>query len=213
MSERERKQTLLTGFGPFGSVQSNPTERLLTHFSNEEVPGHELTRLLLPVSYRRAPEMMREALQKGGRDGRPFDYILMLGVAGGSPHWRVERFGRNYRESVADMDGFAPPSPVIDLYAPEAIPSTLPVPSLVLALEQIGLPVIASETAGGYLCNHLLFTTLRHLPQSGSRAQAGFLHVPADEQTFAPEQAGQPQFPFEQHIHAVRAVLNALAAA
>jgi pyroglutamyl-peptidase len=210
VSEAVRYQTLLTGFGPFGTVLSNPSERLLKHFAEEEIPGRELTCCLLPVSYQRAPLLIQAAFERGSRNGRPFDEVLMLGVAGGSANWRVERFGRNYSETALDIDGYAPASPVIHLDAPNCLPSTLPVQDIVAEMERRGLPVIASESAGAYLCNHILFTTLYYLQRAGSPVRAGFLHVPADELTFPPEQSNKPQYPFDLHIEAVRAALTAI---
>ncbi len=205
-------QTLLTGFGPFGTVACNPTERLVRYFAETEVAGHDLTTCVLPTSFTRAPEMFRAALADGGRDGRPFDYVLMLGVASGSKHWRVERMGRNRDEApLPDIDDFTPPTRRIDPDAPEVLPVHFPVETLVTALEGTGLPVVASDSAGAYLCNHLLFAALNHLQNRNHPARAGFLHVPADEQTFASNRTTAPQFPFAQHIQAVQVVLSILA--
>ena len=201
-------QTLLTGFGPFGNVVSNPTERLLQHFASEEAPGHDLSFCLLPVSYTRASRLLREAIDRGGCQGRPFDTVLMLGVAARSPHWRVERYGRNVCGDLRDADGQMPLSPLLAPGAPEALPVTLPVEPMFQALTQIALPAVFSDSAGAYLCNVALFTALQHLQATGHPAKAGFLHVPADEQTFAQDTEESPVFPFGQHVQAVRAVLD-----
>ncbi|HZO89414.1 MAG TPA: hypothetical protein VFB38_13875 [Chthonomonadaceae bacterium] len=207
-----RMQTLLTGFGPFGNVVSNPTERLIAHFAQAEVADHDLTTCLLPVSFARVPALLRAALEAGGRGGRPFENVLMLGVATGSKVWRVERFGRNwFGDTLPDSDGFQTSLCKIEVDGPEMLSSTLPVEALVAALERAGFPVIGSDSAGAFLCNLGLFVTLRHLERTGHPARAGFLHVPADDQTFKPGLASAPMFPFPQHVEAVRVVLSALA--
>jgi pyroglutamyl-peptidase len=206
----ERLQTLLTGFGPFGNVVSNPTERLIAHFARKEIPGHDLTARVLPVSFGRVPEIMRAEIEIGGRDGRPFDRILMLGVNRGCAGWRVELFGRNHDGAITDVDGFTPEDGPILPEGPEILASTLPNEALGLAIEQLGLPVATSEMAGKNLCNHILYTTLHHLQAIGHSARAGFLHVPADDHTFTPGITTAPMFPFEQHIAAVRAALEVL---
>jgi pyroglutamyl-peptidase len=203
-------QTLLTGFGPFGNVVSNPTERLVRHFATEAMAEHELTVCHLPTSFARAPALMQCALEQGGRDGRPFDNVLMLGVATGSARWRVERFGRNHDDALTDVDDFTPPARTIIEGAPDLLPVTFPVETMVTALEQAGLPSVASESAGAYLCNHVLFTTLHYLQSAQPSVRAGFLHVPADPQTFRPDLTSAPCFPFAQHIEAVWVVLSAL---
>jgi pyroglutamyl-peptidase len=204
-------QTLLTGFGRFGRVIRNPTERLARYFAEADVPGHELTTCTLPVSFAHATEVMRAQLEVGGRGEQPFDAILMLGLATGSPRWRVERFGRNRDEAIADAENFTPPARIIVPEAPETLPVNVPVDALVNALTEAGLPAVASDSAGGYLCNHVLFTTLHTLRSVGHPAQAGFLHVPADEQTFQAGLTSATLFPFERHVEAVRAALAVLA--
>ena len=206
------QQTLLTGFGPFGNVVSNPTERLIQRFATETVPGHRLTFCALPVSFARADALLQSALTAGGENGRPFENVLMLGVAAGSSRWRVERLGRNRDDPrLPDADGFSSPHRAILPDGPKTLASTFPVETILAALHAGGIPAVLSEDAGSYLCNHVLFTTLEWLRRTGSTARAGFLHVPADEQTFADGQILSPYFPFEQHIEAIRLTLAALA--
>ena len=203
-------QTLLTGFGAFGAVTHNPTLRLAEHFANREVAGQALTCAVLPVSFQTAAARMRALLEVGGDGGRPFDKVLMLGVASGSPYWRVERFGRNWDDALQDAEGFTPIAGEILPNAPPLLPATLPIEPQIAAIEALGLPVRASDSAGAYLCNHVFYTTLRHLQNSDPPIRAGFLHVPADEETFDYGVTSAPMFPFARHVAAVEAVLAAL---
>ena len=203
-------QTLLTGFGAFGAVAHNPTLRLAEHFANRDVAGHALTCAVLPVSFQTAAERMRALLEVGGDGGRPFEAVLMLGVASGSPCWRVERFGRNWDDALQDADGFTPTAGEIIPGSPSLLAVTLPTASQIAAIEALGLPVQASDSAGAYLCNHVLYTTLHHLQNRVPPIRAGFLHVPADEETFASGVTSAPMFPFARHVAAVEAVLAAL---
>ena len=200
--------TLLTGFGAFGAVTDNPTQRLVAYFAERGAPGHVLTTCVLPVSYKRAPALLLEAIDRGGPGGQPFDLVLMTGVASGSVAWRVERCGRNCNDRARDMDGQLP-APEIIAGGPDLLEATVPVHLLVEAFVAAGLPVELSESAGGYLCNHALYRALHHLRQSGSAAMAGFLHVPADTTTFT-DAAAPAQFPFAQHVRAVETALAAL---
>ncbi len=206
-------QTLLTGFGPFLSVVSNPSERLATYFEAHPVPGHTLTTRIVPVAFREATGIVQQAIADGGPNGEPFDVILMLGVAAKRPHWSVERLGHNRSTmTVADSESCLWPYPCIVADAPPTLPSTLPATEIVAALEAAGLPALASDSAGDYLCNHLLFWTLNHLQARNHPARAGFLHIPADPITFAPGVTSEPIFTFQQHCAAVQAVLGALTA-
>ena len=208
-------QTLLTGFGPFGSVANNPTERLVRHFANETVSGLAIATCALPTSFARSKGAFRAALDAGGRNGQPFEIVLMLGVAAGSAGWRVETQGLNWdAPAIPDVDGFCPSGGKIVADGSAHLPIKLPPQAMLSAIEAIGLPVTLSDSAGQYLCNHLLYTAL-HLAQTRRLPlRAGFLHVPADEHTFASGGAAFANsrvFSFNQHIAAVRAVLEACA--
>ena len=208
-------QTLMTGFGPFGSVADNPTERLLHHFAAQNVDGHDLTVCALPTSFARAPKMFQAVFEAGGRDGQPFDLILMLGVAARGETWRVETQGLNQdAPAIADADGDLVPEREIVPGGAAHLPVTLPPQVMLLAVESSGLPVRLSDSAGQYLCNHLLYTALALAHRGGVVSRIGFLHVPPDERTFGANSAsvtGGTIFPFVQHIEAVNAILEACA--
>ena len=204
-------QTLLTGFGPFLSVVDNPAQRLTRYFEATPVPGHNLTTQVLPVSFREATGIVHQAIAAGGTEGRPFEVILMLGVAAKRTHWSVECTARNRSTtSTADAENALWPYPCIVADAPDILPATLPAGALASAIAHIGLPAIASDNAGDYLCNHLLFWTLNHLRTRSHAARAGFLHIPADPDTFGPDVVSASIFTFQQHCAAVQAVLEAL---
>jgi pyroglutamyl-peptidase len=202
-------RTLLTGFGPFGEVVDNPTERLVRHFGDSGAQGHRLTTCVLPVSYRRAPALLRDAIEQGDADGRPFDLVWMLGVASRSQYWRVERLGRNVNDQKPDMDGVIPPVCVVE-DGPDTLAVTVPVSSVTSALSEAGVPAAVSDSAGGYLCNHALYAALQYLRQTGHPATAGFLHVPVDPATLAGGESAPACFSFAQHIRAVEISLDAL---
>ena len=79
-------------------------------------------------------------------------------------------------------------------------------------LRRAGLPANSSDSAGGYLCNYILFYTLERLRTVGSPTRAGFLHVPPDERTFEPGVMAEAPSTFAQQVIAVRVVLEALTA-
>jgi pyroglutamyl-peptidase len=93
--EAKMTRTLLTGFGPFGRVVSNPSSRIVAHFAQAGAAGHDLTTRVLPVSYARAAREIRALLSAGG-----FDAALLLGVARRETHLRLEQFGRWARRVV-----------------------------------------------------------------------------------------------------------------
>lgn len=185
-------RVLLTGFGPFGEVVSNPTERIVTALGG----------LALPTSFARAPRLLAERL--AAEPG--FDAVLMLGVAESSEEFRVETLGHNRDEArIVDVDGEQPRGPIV-ASGPETLPVTVDPERMRAALERRGLPASLSGSAGAYVCNRLLFSTLHHL--QGTALRAGFLHVPADVHT---HQRPRTERPYEQLVAAVEAALASLA--
>src|SRR2546423_15717174 len=92
---------LITGYGPFEGVVDNPSARIAEWFREHGFEGHEITALILPVSYSRATAMIREILTPGG-----FDAVLVMGVAPLESEMRIERIGRNRDSSNRpDCDG------------------------------------------------------------------------------------------------------------
>ncbi len=89
--------------------------------------------------------------------------------------------------------------------------SNLPVDDIVRDLTAAGIPAAPSDSAGGYLCNHLLYRTLHRLQGLPSVA-AGFIHVPCDPETFAADDKNKPEFApaFEQHVRVIEVLLEVL---
>lgn len=204
----QRTQTLLTGFGAFGRVIRNPAERIVRALSFDCLAGQEITGYVLPVSYQQTTEILSALLEIGGRNGAPFDNILMLGIALGNNHWRVEEFGRKTCGEKSDNDGFSstgfPPD------SPELLQATLPNDAIAEALQQSGIPTRLSISAGDYLCNFGLYQALNLVRSLKNPPRVGFLHIPADPLTFDPQVMSAPTFPFETHIEAIQSVLETL---
>ncbi|CEK16297.1 pyroglutamyl-peptidase I [Chthonomonas calidirosea] len=206
-------QILLTGFGPFGAVVQNPSQRLVRYFGRHPIEGIGLTAITLPVSYTQAPCTVETLIRQRAEIGHPFDYVLMLGVAANSSFWRVERKAHNRASAKLDVDETRLAPGPITPGAPATLEATLPVQQLVEAMNGRGIPAHLSDDAGDYLCNYLFFRVLYLLAQLPTPPRAGFLHIPADESTFRdPEHSPAPIFPFEQHVLALETVLHTLAA-
>ena len=211
MGKEYLPRLLLTGFGSFGPVTSNPSERLILHF-RANAPGDILLEtMVLPVSYSNGAEPVVRLLYDAELERRPFFAVLMLGVAAGSEVWRLERYGRNFRGDRRDSDGYSPEAGPLISGAPDCLSSSLPIESLYNRLCDKKIPAAISDSAGDYLCNALLFTILNALSNCGSLAKAGFIHVPADKDTAAPN-FGVPlfSFPFSMQITAVETALDVL---
>ena len=55
---------------------------------------------------------------------------------------------------------------------------TLPTRSMVKAIAAGGIPTKLSYYAGTFLCNHIMYTVLHYMAQTGISTPAGFIHIP-----------------------------------
>jgi pyroglutamyl-peptidase len=110
--------------------------------------------------------------------------VLCLGQAGGRSHVSVERVAINVDDArIADNSGASPVDEAIAANGPAAYFSTLPIKAMAVAMRGAGVPALVSNSAGTYVCNHLMYGVLHFLAASNTPARAGFIHLPyAEEQ-------------------------------
>lgn len=196
---------LLTGFGPFGKVVNNPSERIAAHFALTGLDGHSLTTAVLPVSYRRAGEEIARLLEEG-----EFDVAVLTGVAVRSEMLRLELFARN-RSSVRKKD--AGEESTAGRFRENALPTlsaTVSAAGLAGKLRSEDIPARVSRSAGDYVCNHTYYAALDAIYRAGLPTACLFVHLPADEQTMA-DAADGPTMNLDAQIHAIEIVLRQLA--
>ena len=110
------------------------------------------------------------------------------------------------RDLLADNDGAQPVDEPIVAGGPAAYFSTLPLKAMLRDLRAAGVPAEVSQTAGTYVCNHVLYG-LMHALRRTPRVRGGFVHIP-----FAPDQAarhpGAPSLPVEVVVQGLRVMLR-----
>ena len=200
-NENRRPAILVTAFEPFGGEKLNPTE-LLLRLLPDEIGGAEIVRLLLPVEFSRAPELAEGAICSLSPSA-----VIMLGQAGGRRAITPERIARNLMAArIPDNAGDMPAGDPVIPCGSEILESTLPVDRIVEEILSLGIPAEASEDAGTYVCNALLYSVLA---QTLGRIPAGFIHVP-----FIREQvegvSGREQTPFMELEDIARAAEAAI---
>jgi pyroglutamyl-peptidase len=159
----------------------------------------------LPVLWGRALEVMAELIS----ELEPA-IIVSLGQSGGRAEICPERVGINVSDAISgDNAGVIKTDEPIDVAGPVAYWSTLPVKAMVAAMREAGVPARVSNTAGTYLCNHLMYGTLHQLAGLGLRIPAGFVHVPGLPEQMAPRSKGEPSLGLETQVRGIRAALAA----
>ena len=155
---------------PFGGDVMNPTEAILGMLP-EELDGTRLEKLLLPVEFARAARLAVEAYDRLSPAA-----VVMLGQAGGRNAVTPELCAKNMMNArIPDNAGFKPEGTPVAEGGEETLRSTLPIGAIVASINAAGIRAEASEDAGAYVCNALMYAMLRH---TAGRTPAGFIHVP-----------------------------------
>jgi len=112
---------------------------------------------------------------------------VAFGLATGEDMIRIERFGVNLADfPIPDNTGARHAGLAIETDGPAARASTLPCAGIRAALLAAGIPARLSNSAGSYLCNANLYTSLGLCAARASAPACGFIHLPyASEQVAA----------------------------
>ena len=160
-------RVLVTAFEPFGGAETNITQSVLSLLP-DSLADWAIKKVCLPVSFKRAPIVLREAIATFSPN-----LVIMLGQCPAGENIRLERFAINMMDSSkADNDGYIPNEETIYDNQPLALQTPLPVKELVQFCTDNVQPVQVSNSAGLYVCNRVYYEAL-HLQQN-----ALFVHVP-----------------------------------
>lgn len=169
---------LVTGFEPFGGEKINPSYEVVKRLDDKIINVH-IIKLKVPVAFNRSVDTVIRKIEEENPD-----VVLMIGQAGGIYNITVERLGININDArIADNEGNKPVDEVIDKDGLPAYFSTIPVRKIVEGMLENNIPAQISNSAGTYVCNHLLYGILDYICKNKIDIKAGFIHIP-----FLPEQ-------------------------
>ena len=169
---------LLTGFDPFGGEKINPSIEAVKSLP-DEILGAKIMKLELPTSRKRAMACIEEAIAQENPD-----VILSVGQAGGRTGITVERVGLNVDDfRTPDNDGDQPVDERIVPDGPDAYFVTLPIKKIVENIRERGISAAVSNTAGTFVCNHVIYGTRHLIETKYPGKKSGFIHIP-----YLPEQ-------------------------
>ena len=158
---------LITAFEPFGGAETNITQSILSLLP-DSIADWAIEKVCLPVSFKRAPIVLREAIATYSPD-----LVILLGQCPAGENIRLERFAINMMDSTkGDNDGYIPSEETICADQPLALQASLPIKELVRFCTDNVQPVQVSNSAGLYVCNRVYYEAL-YLHQ-----RAIFVHVP-----------------------------------
>lgn len=166
-------RVLVTAFDPFGGLDTNSSMKVLEKIS-DKVDDIEITKLIIPTVYNECARIAWEEAQRIDAD-----VILSLGQAGGRSLITVEVIGINYAHAhLCDNAGVAVCGEKLFEDGEAALFSTLPVKAMVEGVKKCGFEADLSVSAGGFVCNSLLYTLLKNAKDAKSKVRVGFVHLP-----------------------------------
>lgn len=199
-------KVLVTGFEPFGGESVNPALEAVRRLPRE-ISGNEIIALQVPVVRYEALKVITDQIE----EIRP-DAVISVGQAGGRKALSFERIGINCDDypAAGDNAGNAPVDEAIFPEGPDAYFSTLPIRRMKEAAEQAGVAAEISDTAGTYVCNHVLYGIRHYCALNHPEIISGFVHVP-----FLPEQTANktkeyPSMPLADIIKGLSAAIAVL---
>ncbi|MDG0822929.1 MAG: pyroglutamyl-peptidase I [Staphylococcus equorum] len=169
---------LVTGFDPFGGETINPALEAVKLLP-DEIEGHKIDKLEIPTVFHKSKEVVVEQLKQ-----KEYDIVLAIGQAGGRFELTPERVGINIDDArIPDNEGNQPIDEAIQTTGASAYFSNLPVKRMTEAIKSQGVPARLSNTAGTFVCNHILYQLGYLQATQFPNIKFGFIHVP-----FIPEQ-------------------------
>jgi pyroglutamyl-peptidase len=194
---------LVTGFEPFAGERSNPSWEVCTRLPSA-IAGLRVEVLKVPCEFRRSIEVTAAAIERHHPS-----LVVCVGQAGGRAHMSVERVAINVDDGrIADNAGTKPVDEPIAAGGPSAYFATLPIKAMVAEMRAMGVPAEVSNSAGTYVCNHLMYGVLHFLAASGNGARAGFIHVPYSEEQVL-DKPGVPSMALATMARGVEAAIEA----
>lgn len=164
---------LLTGFEPFGGESVNPAKEAVK-LVKEEIKGAQIVKCYVPVVFGKAIETVHAAMKEENPD-----VVLCIGQAGGRYEVTPERVAINCDDGrIPDNEGNQPVDQPVFADGANAYFSTLPIKKMVEYMKKANIPAAISNTAGTYVCNHLMYGVRYYIEKEFPNTIGGFMHVP-----------------------------------
>ena len=161
---------LVTGFDPFGGEAINPAWEAVSRLP-KEIEGAEIVTVQIPTVFGDSAKRLFEAVEQQQPDA-----VVCVGQAGGRFGITPERVAINVDDArIADNKGQQPLDTVIQADGAPAYFTTLPVKAMVEAVKAAGLPASLSNTAGTFVCNHIMYQNLYYLAKHHPNTQVPYV--------------------------------------
>lgn len=164
---------LLTAFDPFGGESVNPALEAVKLVA-DKIGDVDVVKLEVPTVFGKSIDTVSAAMEKEKPDA-----VLCIGQAGGRYDLTPERVAINLDDArIKDNAGNQPIDQPIFADGEPAYFTTLPIKAMVQAIRKVGVPSSVSNSAGTFVCNHLMYGVLYTIAKKYPGMKGGFMHVP-----------------------------------
>lgn len=196
---------LLTGFDPFGGETINPAWEAVKRVS-DQVGDVEVVKLMVPTVFYKSIDTVAAAIEKEKPDA-----VLCIGQAGGRFDLTPERVAININDArIPDNEGNQPLDGPVFEDGETAYFATLPIKAMAEEIRKAGVPASVSNTAGTYVCNHLMYGVLYTLANKYPDVRGGFMHVPFITSQVINRKPIAPSLSLEQIVTGIEAAVKAI---
>ncbi|MGX7111915.1 pyroglutamyl-peptidase I [Gemella cuniculi] len=180
-------KVLVTGFDSFGGENLNPSNLTVQELPNK-LGNIEIKKITLPTVFKESSKI----LEKNIEDFNP-NIVICVGQAGGRSKITVERVAINIDDArIGDNKNNTPIDEIIRYDGDNAYFSTLPIKAIVENLNINNIPAAVSNTAGTFVCNHIMYESLYLASKKFKNITTGFIHIPYIEE----QVQNKPNTPF-----------------
>ena len=166
-------KVLVTGFDPFGGESINPAWEAVKVIK-DEIAGAEIVKMQIPTVVGKSIAKIHDKMVEINPD-----IVIAVGQAGGRFGVTPERVAINVTDArIPDNEGNQPIDEPIFADGDAAYFSNLPVKAMVQEVKNAGYPTSLSNTAGTYICNHVMYGILYYIQKEFPNVRGGFIHVP-----------------------------------
>lgn len=166
-------KVLITGFEPFGGEKINPSFEAVKKLENK-ICDADIVKAQIPTVFHRSIEELEKLI-----NAEQPDVVICVGQAGRRFDISIERVAINIDDArIADNDGNKPVDEPVFKDGENAYFASLPIKAMVEEIKKANIPASISNTAGTYVCNHIMYGLLYLIDRRYPKIRGGFIHVP-----------------------------------
>jgi pyroglutamyl-peptidase len=166
-------KVLITGFDPFGGESINPAYEAIKEMRSQ-IGDIEIVKLEISTVFRKSIQRLDESIER-----EIPDVGICVGQAGGRFDITIERVAINVDDGrIRDNEGYQPIDETIYEDGDNAYFTSLPIKTIVDEIKKENIPASVSNSAGTYVCNHVMYGLLYLIEKKYQDVRGGFIHVP-----------------------------------